>query len=114
MDALDFGPVEQLVTLLRGAGVRADVDPAKVNLPGAWVTVESIRTITVDGDIQLECAVFLIVGDTGYARAYAKLADLFNLTATVMMADGPVTPEGVVLPGSSTPLPALRIPVNLY
>lgn len=113
MDTLSFGPVQALVELLRGAGLRADMDPASLNLPGAWVTVDAIRTLTVDGAVQLECVVFLIVGDTDYERAYTKLAELFNLMGTVLEPDGPVTPQGVVMPGTSTAVPALRVPVNL-
>lgn len=113
MDSLDFGPVQQLVELLRGADLRADVDPAKLNLPAAWVTVDAVRTLTVDGSLQLECAVFLIVADTGYTQAYERLAEAYNKLATVLSPDGPVTPQGVVLPSTPTVLPALRVPVNL-
>jgi hypothetical protein len=113
VDSLTFAPVTALVALLKDSGLRADEDPAKLNLPGAWVTVDAIRGITLAGDIQLECSVFLIVGDRDYRRAYVKLADLYNTMATVLEPDGPVTPQGVVMPGTSTALPALRVPVNL-
>lgn len=113
MDALDFGPVSQLVTLLGDSGVRASTNPEDLTLPGAWVTVETIRPLTVAGQLQLECVVFLITGETDYARAYGELADLYNQAATVLSPDGPVVPQGVVMPGDPTPLPALRVPVNL-
>jgi hypothetical protein len=113
VETLTFQPVSDLVGLLRGADLRADEDPAKLNLPGAWVTVDTIRPLTVSGELELECSVFLIVGDKDYKRAYVKLAALYAKMATVLEPDGPVVPQGVVMPGTSTPLPALRVPVNL-
>lgn len=111
---LSFEPVQQLVQLLRGAGVRADTDPAKLNLPGAWVTVEDIRPLTLGGQLQLAAVVYLIVGDTDYSRAYTQLAALYNKVVPGQLTpDGPVIAQGVVMPGNPTPLPALRVPVNL-
>jgi hypothetical protein len=112
MDTLSFEPVQQLVQLLVGAGMSASTNPEDVTMPGAWVTVEGVRAITLT-DIQLECAVYLVVGDQDYARAYTALADLYNQAATVLSPDGLVVPQGVVMPGNPTPLPALRVPVNL-
>lgn len=111
---LDFGPVQQLVSLLVGADVRASTNPEDVNPPGAWVTVTGVRTLTIDGSLELECAVYLIAADTDYARAYTVLAELYNLAVPAAFTpDGVVVPQGVVMPGSSIPLPALRVPVNL-
>lgn len=113
MIQLSFGPLHDLCAVLEGAGVRASADPATVTPPGAWVTVENINQLTVDGQLQLECVVYLIVGDTDHRRAYDKLAELYNLAATVLVPDGPVVPQGVILADTPTPLPALRVPVNL-
>lgn len=110
---LSFAPVTALVDALVAAGVRATLNPADLNLPAAWVNVETIRALTVDGSLQLEVAVYLIAPDGDYTVAYDTLAELYNATATVLSPDGPVTPQGVVLPGTSTALPALRVPVNL-
>lgn len=113
METLSFAPVTSLVAALRGAGVRADTNPEDVNLPGAWVTVDSIIELALDGHLQLECSVYLITADGDYARAYGQLAELYNLMLQTVRPDGPVTPQGVVMPGNSTPMPALRVPVNL-
>lgn len=110
---LSFDPLVALVASLNAAGVRANLDPANLNLPGAWVTVEQIAPLTLAGNLELAAVVYLINPDTDYARAYPALASLYNLVATVLTPDGPVVPQGVVMPGDPTPLPALRVPVNL-
>lgn len=111
---LDFGVLQQLAQLLEDTGMSASTNPEDVNLPGAWVTVQSVRTLTVDHQLQLECVVYLIAADTDYARAYTQLADLYNkVVPAVLVPDDAVTPQGVVMPGTPVPLPALRVPVNL-
>lgn len=112
--ALTFGPLLALVESLNAAGVRAALDPSDVNVPGAWVTVEGIQAETLDGSLRVEAVVYLIVGDQDYLRALEDLADLHNATLTVLSPDGKVVPQGVILPSTPTPLPALRVPVYLY
>lgn len=112
---LTFAPVTDLVTALQAAQVRASVDPAEVNLPGAWVTVEGIQAASLGGHHRLLCAVYLIAPDQDYGRAMNALADLYNAAIpAVLLPDGPVVPQGVILPGDTTPLPALRVPVHLF
>lgn len=114
MDALSFAPVQQLVDLLVGAGLSASTNPEDVNLPGAWVTVEGVRALTVDGALQLECVIYLVTGEQDYARAYGQLAELYNLAhGAGVEPDGLVVPQGVVMPGPPVPMPALRVPINL-
>lgn len=114
MDTLSFAPLDELVQLLVDAGLSASTNPEDVNLPGAWVTVEAISTLSVDWSLQLECVVFLVVGEQDYRRAYTKLAELYNAaTAAGVIPDGPVVPQGVVMPGVAAPMPALRVPINL-
>lgn len=112
---LTWQPVLDLVTALQAADVRADLDPAALNLPAAWVTVEGLQAANVARDLALDVAVYLIAPDQDYARALEDLAELFNrVVPGVLVPDGRVVPQGVVLPDSSTPLPALRVPVRLY
>lgn len=111
---LDFQPVVDLAASLEAAGVRASLDPSDVNLPGAWVTVETIQAGNLRGTLILGCVVYLIAPDQDYRRALEALAAAYNLTVPgVLTPDGPVVPQGVILPDTSTPLPALRVPVNL-
>ncbi len=112
--SLSFAPVHDLVAALEAGEVRATVDPSDLNTPGAWVTVEAIQGVNLAGTLRLEAVIYLIVGDQDYMRAMDALAALYNATLAVVDPDGPVTPQGVILPDTSTPLPALRVPVFLY
>lgn len=112
--ALSFASLQQLQQLLEDAGVSASPNPEDINTPGAWLTVAGINQLTVAGDLELQAVVYLIAGDTDYLRAHEQLAELFNIVVpAVLSPDGLVVPQGVVLPGSPTVLPALRVPVNL-
>lgn len=116
MTTLDFTPLVDLAADLEAAEVRASLDPADVNLPGAWITVESIQAGNLAGTLILGCVVYLIAPDQDYRRAMEALAELYNKVVgptAVLTPDGPVVPQGVILPDTSTPLPALRVPVNL-
>lgn len=114
MDQLSFAPLTQLAELLAATGMSASTNPEDVNVPGAWVTVESVRRLVVGGDLQLECVVYLIAPESDYHHAYAQLAELYNQAqAAGVIPDDVVVPQGVVLPGTPTPLPALRVPVHL-
>lgn len=112
---LTFQPVTDLVDLLEEAEVRATVDPSDLNLPGAWVTVESIQAANLAGTVRLGCAVYLVAPDQDYQRAMEALADLYNrVVPGVLTPDGPTVLQGVILPDTTTALPALRVPVNLF
>ncbi len=114
--ALDFTPLVELTEALEAAGVRSSLDPSDLNLPGAWVTVESIQAANLAGSLTLGTVVYLIAPDQDYRRAMEALADLYNRAVgptAVVTPDGPVVPQGVILPDTSTPLPALRVPVNI-
>lgn len=111
---LSVAPLEALCTALAAAGLPAAQDPADVNPPGAWVNLEGITTaVALDGTHQLRAAVWLVVPDTDHHRALEALAAAYSQLLTVLTPDGEVTTEGLVLPDNPTPLPALRVPVNL-
>jgi len=111
---LDFTPVTQLVMALRAADLRADVEPANLAPPCVWVAVQSIDPLALDDSMQMQVACYLIVPDQDYDRAMTALAELAQKVATVLVPDGPVVPQGVLMPGNPhSPLPALRVPVNL-
>lgn len=115
MDQLDFQPLIDLVAALRAADVRADLDPAGLNLPAAWVTCEGFQAASLGGGRKLFGVVYLLVADTDAQRSLEALADLYNqVVPNVFTPDGRTNVQGVQLPDSSTVLPALRVPVNLY
>lgn len=114
METLDFTGLTQLAELLVAAGMSASVNPEDVNVPGAWVTCENFRHLTVAGDIQLGCVVYLVAAQGDYITALDQLAGLYNQAVPALLVpDGPVTTQALVLPDTPTPYPALRVPVNL-
>lgn len=115
MDSLHFTPLVDLVSLLRAAEMRADLDPAMVNLPGAWVTCEGFQATSLGGGMTLFGVVYFLSPDLDAQRALQNLADLYNqVVPSVFTPDGPVTIQAVQLPDTTTELPALRVPVNLF
>jgi hypothetical protein len=106
--------ITELLTALEGAGVFATMDPARVNLPGGWLAVDEVAAVNLKGALELRCSLFLIVKDRDTLRATEALAELYATTCTVLRPDGPVVTQGVVLPDSPTPMPALRVPIHLH
>jgi len=114
---LSFAPVDQLVQLCKQLDppLGVSMDPAEVNPGrGGWLALDEVRAANLAGQLELRCSLFLIAPDTGPGRALGTLAGMLNRLRTVVRPDGPVVPQGVVLPDSPTPLPALRVPVYLY
>lgn len=114
---LDFAAVDELVALCAALDppLGVSMDPAEVNPGrGGWLALDEIRTANVAGQLELRCSLFLIAPDLDPKRALAGLAPMLNQLRTVVTPDGPVVPQGVVLPDSPTPMPALRVPVYLY
>src|SRR5688500_4353577 len=108
MPELNDAPITELLQLLKDADVQASMDPAELNLPAAWLALDSIRPVNVAMSWRLECRLFLISPDTDPLRALGHLADLYNkVVPGVLSPDGPVVSQGVVMPGDPTPLPAL-------
>lgn len=114
MADLTTAPLTGLLDLLEGAQVFATMDPAKVNTPGGWLALDEVRPLNLKGGLELRCSLFLISGDNDTLRAVESLTELFNKARAVLTPDGPVLTQGVVLPGSPTPLPALRVPIYLH
>lgn len=111
--ALTTEPLTELIDALAAGGVFTSMDPAKVNLPGGWLALDEVRRLNVAGDLQLRCSLYLITGDRDTLRAVERLGTLYTAATNVLTPDGPVVAQGVVLPSDPTPLPALRVPINL-
>lgn len=114
MDALTPAPFAELLTALQAAELEASMDPADLNLPGCWLALDQFRGVNVQGNLRLECRLFLIAGDRDPLRAIEALGELHTKMLQVLTPDGPVVSQGVVMPGDPTPLPALSVPVYLY
>ncbi len=118
MSDLTFAAVDQLVALCAAMDppLAVSMDPASVNPPGGWLAGDEVAlAVTLDATVELRCSLYLIAPDLDPRRALAKLAPLVvQLADAGVRPDGPVTPQGVVMPGDPTPLPALRFPIHLH
>jgi hypothetical protein len=107
--------LELLVEALRGAGISADLDPQNLTPPAVWVQLESIAHTLLSGGTVLRCRLYLIVGDNPAGTVLDHIDTLLYLVLGVVTpnTDTDTTTETVALPDNPTPLPALRLTVDL-
>lgn len=101
--------LDTLARALDAAGVRADTDPTRVPVPGAWVTVETMTPDRLGGEWSVTAAVYLLARDTGHTPAVADLTAMLATLAEVAPGVGEARPESVALPGFSGPLPSFYV-----
>lgn len=117
--------MRELGQLLKAAGpADADklrsitVDASKLLTPGVWLRIDAIRWEVLAGGHTVATTVHIVVPDSEPERAHTRLSKLFkSLRSTleqVGYTGGDVAFTGLLVPGSSTPLPALAIPVELH
>jgi hypothetical protein len=119
-DDVDFTNLDQLAADLAAADpelIRSvSVDPSEVQVPGGWLRVDGVGPHTL-GAVTLRATLHLIVPEGDVRRRLTMLAAAYNAAKPVLDdlgADvGDADSVGVILPGSSTPLPALAIPVAI-
>lgn len=104
------------VDTLTEAGVRASTDPAKLNPPAVYVVPVSAEPVTLAGEWEHQIDLVLVVPDAAPAQAYTQLDALAERCLEVLAQsdDDLVEPVNLVLPGSSTPLPAYRYRTPIY
>lgn len=106
--------VDAALAAIKAAGVAVTLDSAKVLVPGAWLTLDTIRRRNVAGEHVYECSLYLITGDSDTKRvATSLLNQLDQLLVGGITPDGAVTASRVLLDSNPTPLPALRVPLNI-
>lgn len=102
---------------LTEAGIPADVERARVNPGGAWITPQTVDLTTLGGDGTLRAHVVLVAPDTGDLASHVVLAGLLDkcLSDPVRLVPAEPVDTGwaVVLPHTQTPFPAYRLPVDL-
>lgn len=54
---------------LTDAGIPADIDPARVTVPGAWVEATELHPLTLAGDFEARVNVHLVAADLGTVSA---------------------------------------------
>ena len=102
---------------LTTAGIPADTDRTRVQVPGAWVSLQNLDITRLDGGGTARVHVHLVVPDNGDTAAQPALAALFDrfTAAGHTWADGePVDTAWAAVVGPTTsPVPAWRVPVDL-
>ena len=96
--------VDELVV----GGVRATLDPAELNLPSCWVTVDSITPELLSGDGTVRVRVNLLVPDAAHPDALQLLDELLGDVLTIVDPEDTITPESVGLPNGAT-VPSYRL-----
>lgn len=108
-----------LADAITAAGVAASYDENDVAVPGAWLRAMPIkydaRTLSGGASSTARVDVFLIVGAGSTGPAQDALAELYDqVVPDVLVPDADAEWTSVALPSDpSTPLPALRLPVDL-
>jgi hypothetical protein len=109
----------ELVEQLKAAGFPgSSIDPAEVNPPAAvYVQPRAIDALTLGGGGRLLVWLYLIVPDVEAAQALSMLDDglagLLDLDLD-LAEDTPIDLNAaIVLPHTTTPLPAYRVAVHL-
>jgi len=109
--------VADLLAALTAAGVRATIDPAKVNTPAVWLrlgTVDIANVMCGEATGIMAAEATCIVADTTDEAALAALAALVASVVPHVDISGPLRFQGTVLPGPDlTPLPSVVIPVAI-
>lgn len=111
--------LDGLAAAITAAGVPATYDENEVGVPGAW-----LRAMPIKYDAQLldgttsstaRVDVYLIVGAGSTGPAQKALAELYDqIVPDLLVPDDAAEWTAVALPSDpTTPLPALRLPVDL-
>ncbi|MFC8387050.1 hypothetical protein [Nocardia sp. NPDC057272] len=111
MIAVDVvGAAEAIVDRLRAQGMRANVDPAKLTPPCAWVSVTGVDHAYLGGCGVATVTVWLITTDRPPAIAHKALGELLGQALAVIdPTEQTATNEAITLTQSSQPLPAYRM-----
>lgn len=113
---LDLDQLDQLAELLKGAGIRSvDVDPGAVNLPGCWIELVHVAADVLAG-FTIRVNLVFLARDNDPRRAAGALQTMFNAAAPVIADLGGQAGNALfgtwVMPGSTTPLPGISVPLD--
>lgn len=117
MSAFPGPQIAALLQKLSAAGVRATIDPAKVNTPAVWLRMGPVDLTPVlcgeaSGTMTAEAT--CIVADTTDEAALTALTALVDEVLPLVDVVAPLRFQGTVLPGPDlTPLPSIVIPIAI-
>ena len=94
---------------LETVDIPADVDPAAVTVPGAWIAVREVDAFTIGGGGTVVVDVYLISPDTMPRDALSILGDLAGLALSVLDVETMTTNEALQLPDGGRPMPAFKL-----
>jgi hypothetical protein len=107
--------VREFLTALNDGGVRASIDPAKVNPPGVWLRLLPLEHDTLGAGSTLRAEAVCVVQDVPDDAALDLLADLHDRVVALVDVDGPCRWQGTILPGPDlSALPSLVVPVLIH
>lgn len=106
------GSLQGVVDALQLADVRASMDPAKLNPPAVYVTLERIGTWTLADEGTITARFLLLVPDTDHLRSLEALQDLYVATVQVVTPTSDVEATTGVM-RDQTELPALTFTMDL-
>lgn len=113
MDLDITGPAQQVVDLLRSAGLNADTNTDRLNPPCVWVAHERLEIgTTLDGAGDVHLSLFLAAPDTGYDQSMTTLQTLLRDVLQVVTPDDDIE-LNAGLQTSAGVLPAFRFPLTL-
>lgn len=115
MTGLNLAHVQGLITALRALDeVQAvDLDPGRINrLPGIWVRIAQVETVTYGGDDRIGVELHLAVAEKDHNRAWLSLQALYNAVLNVITPSGPITTVNLNMPDRPG-LPCLVVPFDL-
>jgi hypothetical protein len=101
--------LQDVCDLLAGAGVAAVVNPADLDIPGAWVTPGEISYNTLSPDtFGFTMSIYLVAGDLPAKPALDALGSMLTKSAQALGAQLDATPVTLTLANHSAgPLPGL-------
>lgn len=89
--------------------IPSSVDPAEVQVPGAWISVAEVDLFTIGGGGTVVVDVYLIAPDTMPRQALAILGELAGLALSVLSVERMTTNDALQLPDGGRPMPAFKL-----
>ncbi|UVK60160.1 tail terminator [Arthrobacter phage SerialPhiller] len=114
MAAANLGDaLQDIANMVTAAGVPAAVDPRNLNLPGAWVTPNTVGFDVLDADTaHMRFDVYLVTGDHGAVESLNSLGAMLTKVRKPLQV-GDAQPVMVNLPNHGAgALPALLISID--
>lgn len=100
---------DHIEAALASVDIPASVDPAEVQVPGAWISLVEVDAFTIGGGGIVVVDVYLIAPDTMPRQALAILGELSALALSVLDVERMTTNDALQLPDGGRPMPAFKL-----